>query len=362
MSNMKMKTYRAATLDDALDQVRTELGPDAVIIHTKQLPVPAILRLFKKPQLEVVAALSPKQEEETSPAPEKVTSEEPIPARDLRYDKVLVEMRELKQLIYEETKAPNLPKLLGEFDADLKQQGVHAEARHSLTSAIQKIQGSKRVTASALMTSAAHAFDQLAIPEPKLSRILCFAGPTGVGKTTTIAKWATDEMMNGGKKVGFITTDTFRIGAVEQLRTYASILKAPFEVVTHVDEMELALEKLKDCDRIFIDTAGRNYQQQQFVEEVTRISGHEECTVQLVLSLSTSYADSQRLLEAFDQVGIANLVVTKLDETSQAGILLNLLHDYSYPIAYVTTGQHVPQDIKRFDSALLRQVFLGEAH
>lgn len=361
MSNMKMKTYRAATLDDALNQVRTELGSDAVILHTKQLPVPAILRLFKKPQLEVVAALSPKQEENPLVS-EQQRNEEPVPARDLRYDKVLVEMRELKQLIYEETKAPKLPKLLGEFDADLKQQGVHAEARHSLTSAIQKIQGNKRVTASALMTSAALAFDQLAIPEPKLSRILCFAGPTGVGKTTTLAKWATDEMINNAKKVGFITTDTFRIGAVEQLRTYASILKAPFEVVTQLDEIEVALEKLKDCDRIYIDTAGRNYQQQQFVEEVTRISGHEECTVQLVLSLSTSYADSERLLEAFEQVGIANLVVTKLDETSQAGTLLNLLHDYPYPIAYVTTGQHVPQDIKRFDSSLLRQVFLGEAN
>lgn len=357
---MKLKTYRASTLDEALDQVRSELGEEAVIINTKHVTVPTWLRFFKKPQIEVIAALAPKQQQKEV-VEEVPRNEEPVPTRDLRYDKVLVEMRELKQLIYEETKVPKLPKLLAEFDADLKQQGVHSEARHHLTAAIQSIQGERRVTASALMKSTALAFDQLSIPEPTISRILCFAGPTGVGKTTTIAKWATDEMVNGGKKVGFITTDTFRIGAVEQLRTYASILKAPFEVVTHLEEMEVALNKLSNCDRIFIDTAGRNFQQQQFVEEVTRISGHDECTVQLVMSLSTSYADSARLLQAFEQVGIANLVVTKLDETSQAGTLLNLLHDSPYPIAYVTTGQHVPQDIRRFDSVLLRQVFLGEA-
>jgi len=354
---MKMKTYQAVTLDEALDQIRRELGPDAVIVHTKKVRQSSVLKFFKKPLLEVVAAVSPKAPEVAATVP---VSKEEASVRDVRYDKVLSEMRELKEMLYEKTKAPHFPKLLSEFEADLKQQGVHTEARFAFVSAIQQHQGDKRVTASALVKSVTAAINTLEIKEPISSKILCFAGPTGVGKTTTIAKWATEEIVQHKRKVGLITTDTFRIGAVEQLRTYATILKVPFEVITRIEDMGAALEKLSSCDRILIDTAGRNYQQQQFVEEVIKISGHEGCTVQLVLSLTSSYADIQKLMTTFEQVGTANLVLTKLDETTQPGHLLNLYYDSPYPIAYVTSGQQVPQDIHRFDQALLRHVLLEE--
>lgn len=366
---MKLKTYTADNLDKALDQVRDELGSDAVIVQTKRVKTGGFLGLFQKEHTEVVAALADVKPKEvpveqvaatvTSPVVEPIV-EKRVPARDVRYDKVLIEMKELKEMLYDQTKAPKLPKLLREFDDDLKQQGVHSEARMKLISSILEHQGDKRVTASALLQNARKAFDELPYAEPEYSRILCFAGPTGVGKTTTIAKWATEEFITKKRKVGLITTDTFRIGAVEQLKTYASILGVALEVVTDVREMEQALERLKDCERILIDTAGRNFQQEQFIDEVRAITSHEELTTQLVISLTASYPDSQKLIQSFEEVGFSNIIATKLDETSQPGHLLNLMHDYAYPISYVTTGQHVPHDIRPFDSVLLREVFLGE--
>ncbi|MFC4355250.1 flagellar biosynthesis protein FlhF [Chryseomicrobium palamuruense] len=366
---MKLKTYTAENLDKALDQVRDELGSDAVIVQTKRVKSGGFLGFFQKEHMEVVAALSETKPKEvpveevaatvTSPVVEPLIDNRP-PARDVRYDKVLVEMKELKELLYDQTKAPKLPKLLREFDDDLKQQGVHSEARMKLIAAILEHQGDKRVTASALLQNVRKAFDELEYAEPEYSRILCFSGPTGVGKTTTIAKWATEEFITKKRKVGLVTTDTFRIGAVEQLKTYASILGVPLEVVTDVKDMGPALERLKDCERILIDTAGRNFQQEQFIDEVRAITSYEEMTTQLVLSLTASYPDSQKLIQSFEQVGFTNIIATKLDETSQPGHLLNLMHDYSYPISYVTTGQHVPHDIRPFNSMLLREVFLGE--
>ena len=366
---MKLKTYTAENLDKALDQVRDELGSDAVIVQTKRVKTGGFLGLFQKEHTEVVAALADVKPKEvpveqvaatvTSPTVEPIV-EKRVPSRDVRYDKVLIEMKELKEMLYDQTKAPKLPKLLREFDDDLKQQGVHSEARMKLISSILEYQGDKRVTASALLQNARKAFDELAYAEPQYSRILCFAGPTGVGKTTTIAKWATEEFITKKRKVGLITTDTFRIGAVEQLKTYASILGVPLEVVTDVKEMGPVLDRLKDCERILIDTAGRNFQQEQFIDEVRSITAHEDVTTQLVISLTASYPDSQKLIQSFEQVGFSNIIATKLDETSQPGHLLNLMHDYTYPISYVTTGQHVPHDIRPFDSALLREVFLGE--
>lgn len=366
---MKLKTYTAENLDKALDQVRDELGSDAVIVQTKKVKSGGFLGFFQKEHMEVVAALADTKPKNvpveqvaatvTAPFVEPVV-EQRVPSRDVRYDNVLVEMKELKEMLYDQTKAPKLPKLLREFDDDLKQQGVHSEARMQLITSILEHQGDKRVTASALLQNARKAFDELAYPEPEYTRILCFVGPTGVGKTTTIAKWATEEFITKKRKVGLITTDTFRIGAVEQLKTYASILGVPLEVVSDVKEMGPALERLKDCERILIDTAGRNFQQEQFIDEVRGITSHEEMTTQLVISLTASYPDSQKLIQSFEQVGFTNIIATKLDETSQPGHLLNLMHDYRYPISHVTTGQHVPHDIRPFDAMLLREVFLGE--
>ncbi|XKH50601.1 flagellar biosynthesis protein FlhF [Chryseomicrobium palamuruense] len=362
---MKLKTYTAPTLDEALEQVRNELGSEAVIVQTRKVRSTQWFSWFKRPQHEVVAALEPSVQQVSQVAENeqyKVTEtvvEQPV--RDLRYDKVLMEMRELKQMLYENAKAPKLPKLLGELDSDLKQRGVHAEARHSFLSEVQLQHGEKRVTASALIASVSKTIEALDFTTPPTTKILCFAGPTGVGKTTTIAKWATQEIVHNKRKVGLITTDTFRIGAIEQLRTYATILKAPFEIVTNPKEIHIALEKLKDCDRILIDTAGRNYQQEAYIEEIKQVSKQDQCDIQLVLSLTASYADCQMLLAKFKPIGISGVVLTKLDETSQPGHVLNLYYDAPCPISAVTTGQHVPQDMVFFGPEVMRHILLGEA-
>src|SRR5690606_1803337 len=131
-------------------------------------------------------------------------------------------------------------------------------------------------------------------------RVTCFIGPTGVGKTTTIAKLAASLLLKERKKVGFITTDTYRIAAVEQLKTYAGILGIPIEVVYTPADLELALERLNTCDVILMDTAGRNYLEKEFVNELEQLlGGAADIQTNLVISLTTKYTDVKSMLAGF---------------------------------------------------------------
>ncbi|MBO9599782.1 MAG: flagellar biosynthesis protein FlhF [Cohnella sp.] len=193
------------------------------------------------------------------------------------------------------------------------------------------------------------------------ARIVHFVGPTGVGKTTTIAKLAAEQAINYRRQVGFITADTYRIAAVDQLRTYADILNVPLEVVFSPGELTRAYKKLDDRDLVFMDTAGRNYRNELFVSEVNSLlSPGEESETILVLSMTHKYGDMRTVASQFAKYGVDQLLLTKFDETDTFGSVLNLIKEFSFHISYITCGQTVPDDIRAYDPEELVRRLLGE--
>lgn len=182
------------------------------------------------------------------------------------------------------------------------------------------------------------------------SRIAHFVGPTGVGKTTTIAKLAAEQVLKHHRKVGFITSDTYRIAAVEQLKTYATILNVPLEVVFSPLDLSKAFENLKDRDLIFMDTAGRNFRNEMYVSELNALlkSGGQSETF-LVLSLTTKYKDMKVITSNFSKFKLDKVLFTKMDETDSFGAIVNLIRDFGLQTSYIANGQNVPDDIEELD-------------
>ncbi|EFM13075.1 flagellar biosynthetic protein FlhF [Paenibacillus curdlanolyticus YK9] len=193
-------------------------------------------------------------------------------------------------------------------------------------------------------------------------RVIYFVGPTGVGKTTTIAKLAAEQTIKYGRKVGFITSDTYRIAAVDQLRTYANILNVPMEVVFSPNEVPRAFEQLQEQEMILMDTAGRNYRSELHVSEVNSLMYHKQAegSAYLVLSMTGRTKDMAVVAERFLPYGIRNAVFTKLDETNVYGMLMNLTLEFGLMPAYVTSGQTVPDDIAPFNAETYVALLLGE--
>ncbi|MFC5472033.1 flagellar biosynthesis protein FlhF [Cohnella suwonensis] len=193
------------------------------------------------------------------------------------------------------------------------------------------------------------------------TRVVHFVGPTGVGKTTTIAKLAAEQAFVRRRNVGFITADTYRIAAVDQLRTYADILNLPLEVVFSPGELARAYAKLADRDLLFMDTAGRNYRNELFVSEVNSLlaPGDRTETV-LVLSMTHKYADMKLVVSQFMKYGVKQLLLSKFDETDSYGAIVNLAKEFDLTISYYTCGQAVPDDIRPFEPEDIVNRLLGE--
>lgn len=186
-------------------------------------------------------------------------------------------------------------------------------------------------------------------------------GPTGVGKTTTIAKMAARAVLEKKKKIGFITTDTYRIAAIEQLKTYAALLQAPVEVVYNPTDYAEALQKFDHLDLIFIDTAGRNYKEAKYVDDLkSLIQFSKQVESYLVLSLTSKQKDLESIIEQFANLHIEKFIFTKLDETNSIGTMFNLMIKYNKGLAYYTNGQEVPEDIEQPNSDNLLELFFKE--
>ena len=194
-------------------------------------------------------------------------------------------------------------------------------------------------------------------------RIVFFVGPTGVGKTTTIAKIASKFKVEYGKRVAFLTADTYRISATEQLKTYANILDAPLTVVYAPEELAQAVDKLSDYDLIFVDTAGfshKNEAQREDTKNLISVFGEEhQKIVYLVLSATTKYRDLKEICDMYKSISDYSLIFTKLDETSAYGNLLNIKLYSGADISYMTNGQNVPDDIEVFQSQEIVKKLLG---
>jgi flagellar biosynthesis protein FlhF len=191
-------------------------------------------------------------------------------------------------------------------------------------------------------------------------RIMALVGPTGVGKTTTIAKLAANFRLKQRRRVGLITVDTYRIAAVEQLRTYADIIDLPMEVVSTPREMRAAVERLSHLDLILMDTAGRSPKDEVRIQELSGLLAEAAPDeVHLVLSSTSSASSLTQTAQRFAAVGTTSLVLTKLDEASGLGSLLPLVRASKLPLSYLTHGQNVPDDIEAANAGRLARAVLG---
>lgn len=192
-------------------------------------------------------------------------------------------------------------------------------------------------------------------------RIIALVGPTGVGKTTTTAKLAAMYALNRGNKVALVTMDIFRVGAVEQLKTYTKIMGIPLEVASTPKELERAVERHADCDLILVDTAGRSHKDTEKLDEMKAFLEGIQSDIYLCLSATTKDRELEEILKRFSIFEVSKVVFTKLDECESFGCIVNLLLKANLQIAYFTTGQRVPEDIEVATSDKLAVLILKGA-
>ena len=200
-------------------------------------------------------------------------------------------------------------------------------------------------------------------PSDKGPKMIFFVGPTGVGKTTTIAKIASKFSAIEKKKIALLTADTYRIAAAEQLRTYANILEVPFKIIYTIEEMETALRDFNAFDYILVDTAGHSHQNSEqkavMADFIHSVDGLVDKEIYLVVSATTKYRDLKSIADAYSEITEYKLIFTKLDETTALGNLLNLKLYTDAPLSYITCGQNVPDDIEEFNAQRTVKNLLG---
>ncbi|MCA0969123.1 flagellar biosynthesis protein FlhF [Halobacillus litoralis] len=360
---MKVKKFQAPSMPEVMKKVKKELGPNAVILNEKVVKTGGFMGLFKKNQTEVIAAVdpidrTPKPKKDTTPKapPMPLASEEPKGNSE-----IMKELQSLKSLVKNQETEP-IPEgfedvyhhlLAQDVEEALAKEWVEEVAENTLTDepidnrVVKHIYGRMK---------------DLSFGKPDVYKpFVHLVGPTGVGKTTTVAKLAADSALNKNMKVALITTDTYRIAAIEQLKTYAGILDIPIEVAYNMEDYAAAREKFKEYDVVYVDTAGRNFRDPSYVKELGELLDFNSNTeTYLVLSLTSKYKDMQDIYHQFAHLPIEQFIFTKMDETSTYGSALNMVMQERIGVAYFTNGQDVPDDIvEATPMRLSRQVVEG---
>jgi flagellar biosynthesis protein FlhF len=190
--------------------------------------------------------------------------------------------------------------------------------------------------------------------------VVALIGPTGVGKTTTLAKIAANLQIREHRRVGLITIDTYRIAAIDQLRKYAELIGSPLKAVNNAEDLREAIRAMSDCEFILIDTAGRSPTDTLKLNELKGfLDAANPDEVHLVLSSAASQQCIERAIERFGQVRVDKMIFTKLDEAVHVGVVLNVIRKVNKTLSYVTTGQNVPEDIEVGKGSKFAQMLLG---
>lgn len=198
--------------------------------------------------------------------------------------------------------------------------------------------------------------------DDKRPKVIFFVGPTGVGKTTTIAKLSSKLILDEKKKIAIFTSDTYRIAAVEQIKTYANILSIPVEVIYETKDLEAALPNYSEYDYILVDTAGRSHKNKDQVDDLKALfNAFSEYSLltYLVLSATTKYKDLQKITQLYEDITECSLIFTKLDETDAFGNILNVKLDTGMSLSYISYGQNVPDDIEVMNPQIIAKQLLG---
>jgi flagellar biosynthesis protein FlhF len=365
---LKVKKFMAASMPDAMKQIRAELGKDAVILNSRVVYIGGFLGFFKKRSIEVMAAADPNQEIEQKPAVKpavipaaanhfKENTEESPFTGSKTSNELIREISSLKQMMSSLAGGQQIsmvyPEPIRKVMHVLKEQEIDNSIQDQVLQVLLEkwyLGGAKAKVIEVEAWLHEELIKQIEnIPFSGISftkKYINVAGPTGVGKTTTLAKMAAECVIKHKKKAAFITADTYRIAAIDQLKTYAGILDIPLEVCYTIDDFRQAAEKLKDYDLVLIDTAGRNFRNRQYVEDLKNVIDFEkDMETFLVLSLTAKQKDMEDIYNQFSIIDIDKLIFTKADETSTYGAMYNIINKYKKGAAYITNGQDVPDDI-----------------
>ncbi|MBB6452906.1 flagellar biosynthesis protein FlhF [Salirhabdus euzebyi] len=360
---MKVKKYKAPTMPEAMNQIRKELGSDAVILNSKVVKSKGLFGFFQKNNIEVIAAIDPhlpkerkeKQKEVTASHPQVKEIKIPVPAGTDANHELLNEIKRLRNSIENQnyTVSNSYPETIQKvYDYLLEQEVKVPFAKQICERLLEKYyRFEKQVDTLLIKEWLKEELEKELTPfsygkQETIKKVIHFVGPTGVGKTTTIAKIAAEAIMDENKKVALITMDTYRIGAIDQLKTYGKILNIPMEVAYNYEDFVEAKKKFKDFDVILVDTAGRNYKQIEFINQLSKnIDFQTDDEMYLVLSSTTRYKELKEIFHQFTKFPIKQIILTKIDETTEFGSIVNLAKECQVGIAYMTNGQNVPDDL-----------------
>lgn len=415
---MTIKKFQGKTKEEAIEKAKEEFGENAVIMNVKQVKPKGVFKMFKNSTFEVTAAIEEKEkfvnpinamqtpqkmhENINIAADEKI--EIPAPSREIPKSAPVSPIVPRKETVVKnekniEERLDSLSNMLEEKLGNAKvEQAVeeHEEPQPEKTSEelkfVRMLYGKlldnevneKYINqildeierflrpGNSVDTILSNVYQKLILKfgQPRTinlngskPKVVFFIGPTGVGKTTTIAKIASKYKVEQDKKVAFITADTYRIAATEQLRVYANILDAPMSIVYSKDEMNAAIGRLIDYDMIFVDTAGFSHknetQRTDMKDLIQGIDPMFEKEIFLVLSATTKYNDLIEIVDIYKEISDFKLIFTKLDETTTYGNILNIKLYSNAELSYATNGQNVPDDIEVFNTQKIVKQLLG---
>ncbi len=386
---MKIKKFHAPTMEEALKLVKTEFGNNAVILSTKKIKKNDSFGLFSKPWIEVVAAVDFQTEPDYSfrdiSKEEMISIKKDMPED---YESLKNEIRRIKSLLVENInfyqELPEIKKMLtilmkqtGVYEGDtlsdnfisiyedLVMQDVDKDIAYRLLENLSFELGAdaekipvdrlKRILKIKLREKVKIFEENQSLRKPKL---IAFIGPTGVGKTTTLAKIAAKYSLIQKKKTAIFTLDTYRVAASEQLKIYGKILKTPVVVLDNKKEFLNKLTHFEDYDYILIDTAGRSHRDSFHIKKLKEIL-KGSIDIHLTVSATTKNKDLDDIIARFSIMPYSSIIFTKLDESSTFGNILTKAIETGKPLSYFTTGQRVPEDIEKASVDRLVDIILG---
>jgi flagellar biosynthesis protein FlhF len=395
---MDYRTYQGKTMSAALAVVKQELGNQAVILHTRSYEKRKWLGLKRQEIFEITAGRDVRvaarhARPQPAPAaprrPAQIAAPAPIaqPVGDSRKQLLespaaqsavvtglFNEMNGLKSMVKElvihakKATCPHIPEELHEFYSQLIQNQVAEELASQMIKTLQtQIRPEHVKQADFVRQKLAEQIERhlpqgAPIVRTKQSgpHVVALIGPTGVGKTTTIAKLAANLKFCQKKQVGLVTLDTYRIAAIDQLKKYADIICSPLRVVSTCEELSGAVRSMQDCEFVLIDTAGRSPNDALKLSELKNLlSAVKPDEVHLVLSTTASQQCVELAIERFGAVRVDKIIFTKLDEAAHVGVVLNVVNKVHKTLSYVTTGQNVPDDIEVGQPRKLAQMILS---